>query len=184
MSSTHPRIPTPLPAQLVALREGCARAADEVVRACRPRISSLASRYALAGTDHRDELEQLGGIAAWEAALAYDPERGSFEPLATRAITNSFKRAHRDQVRGGPCLMQGLERAEALGAASVALRGVELADLGECLEPMAAHVFRLLYIEGLTQREAGAVLSISQPRVAQVHRRVVTRLRGEVGCAA
>ena len=85
MKATHPRIPTLLPAQLAALKDGCSHTADNIVRSCEPRIGSLASRYAQPDTDRRDELEQEGRIAASEAGGSGDRGGPPTKPARSRA---------------------------------------------------------------------------------------------------
>jgi len=41
-------------------------------------------------------------------------------------------------------------------------------------------IYRVLYLEGRTQREAAAILGISQPRVAQLHQSLLERGRVEL----
>jgi RNA polymerase sigma factor (sigma-70 family) len=166
------------------LKNGCAQAADEIIRSCELRITSLAARYSRPETDRRDELEQLGRIAAWQVALRYDPEHGPFGHLATRAITNNFKKSHRSLTTDLRCRELDLEEAEHMCEPSAALNEVDLRDLSTCLEPKPGQVYRLLYLDGCTQREAGGELGISQSRVAQFHRAVISRLRSELSLAA
>jgi RNA polymerase sigma factor for flagellar operon FliA len=65
-----------------------------------------------------------------------------------------------------------------------AARSEALAVLQDAIEEVPERlrtVLGLIYIEGLTYGEIGGLLSVSEPRVCQLHNEALTRLRKEMG---
>lgn len=180
MSSKYPRIVPPSAAQVAALKHECPFAADQIVRSCEPRLTALAANHERPGCG-RDELEQAGRIAAWRAAKRFDPERNRpFEHLATKAIKNAIV----SELRANPTVEQELVDVERSTDGSIHRGSLDLEGAMARLEPQATAVIRLLYGEGLSQRQVARALSLSQSRVSQVHRAAIQRLRESIEDAA
>jgi RNA polymerase sigma factor (sigma-70 family) len=145
----------------------------------------MAARYAPRGSDLHD-LQQAGRIAVYRAAIRYCPAREfPFGHYAKRAIKNNIVK-HAVQLRRQKRCETPLYEIEgdaepsaaALPSDDESLISVRqwLADLGE---PHAT-MFRLLYVECLSQREAAAELGVTQPRVAQRHRSLLEEARASL----
>jgi RNA polymerase sigma factor (sigma-70 family) len=168
--------------QLQQIRAGDPSAFRRLIDVWETPIGIMAARYAPRRSDKPD-LQQAGRIAVYQAALRYRPWRGfPFGHYAKRAIKNNVIKHAASLVRhrqGETSLFQFEDDVE---PATVALLdGNEdlislrhwLAELGE---PYAT-TYRLLYVGGLSQREAANELGISQPRVSQRHRSFLDHAR-------
>lgn len=142
-----------------------------------------------------DDRYQESLLALWRAALRYDPARGPLEPyLSTKArhgVINA-RRLYSGRGRAGavsekrpprPCLSleQALARRhdgralrviDVLGEDDPGFAGVDLADSAErALRRLPAgtrEAARLVYICGMRQKEAAAVIGVSESRVSQL----------------
>ena len=136
-----------------------------------------------------EDLVQIGVCALMRGMAKFDPDLGvPFEHYAKVLITNAIKTELHTVTR-----REALDRTLSESAAGAALRGDppprpdDEAAVTEVrqrvrawlleLPPRLQEVFRLLYEEGLTQREAAWRLGVSQPRVAAVHRQLITKGR-------
>jgi RNA polymerase sigma factor (sigma-70 family) len=142
----------------------------------------MAARHAPRRSDLQD-LQQVGRITVYQAALRYCPSRGlPFAHYAKRAIKNNVVKQAARLQRQRRCETPLYEVGGDLESHAAALLSDDegivalsqwLADLGE---PHAT-TCRLLYAECLSQREAASQLGISQPRVAQLHRSLLNHAR-------
>jgi RNA polymerase sigma factor (sigma-70 family) len=167
--------PPPSVRQLQQIRAADPWACRQLIEGWETPIAIMVVGYAPRRSDLPD-LQQVGRVAVYQAALRYRPSRGfPFGHYAKRAIKNNvLKHAARlvRQRQGETSLFQFDDDAEPATAALlddnedlISLRHW-LAELGE---PHAT-TYRLLYAESLSQRDAAVQLGISQPRVAQLHR--------------
>jgi RNA polymerase sigma factor (sigma-70 family) len=161
--------------QLQLIRAGDPCAARHLIQAWETPIAKMAARHAHRQLDLHD-LQQVGRITVHQAALRYCPSRGlPFEHYAKRAIKNNVSKhaarlVQQRQYQTSLCQFEDVVDPETAALLDdiedlISLRHW-LAELGE---PHAT-TYRLLYAEGLSQRDAAQQLGISQPRVAQRHR--------------
>jgi RNA polymerase sigma factor (sigma-70 family) len=168
--------------QLQLIRAGDPSSCRHLIEAWETPIRITAAKYAPCRSDLPD-LQQVGRIAVYKAALRYRPSRGfPFGHYAKRAVKNNVvKHAARlsRQRRCETSLYEVEGDAEPDAAALIGddecLASLKhgLAELGE---PHAT-TFRLLYAYRLSQRDAAVQLGISQPRVAQRHRALLDHAR-------
>lgn len=141
-----------------------------------PMIKRIVRRYVHNSSDS-DDLLQVGRLALWRAANYFKAAAGfQFGHYAKRAIKNNVRREAarlaRERSRqwpldGNPEVLERLNADEAYRAQVVA---EVITERMSALPSDQQAIFRLLYVEGLTQRAAARQLGVSQPRVAQLHR--------------
>lgn len=156
-----------------------------------------------------DDLMQDGMIGAMSAARKFDPARGvKFTSFASRYIRGAIVDGLRGmdwvprQVRRRKepitelISINAITRratgnnssestiADELGCDAIGLSDVDRID---CVRALFRGLGRrdrlmmdLLYIDGLTMKEAGRAIGVSESRVSQLHADVIVRLRGKV----
>jgi RNA polymerase sigma factor for flagellar operon FliA len=126
------------------------RAETERVRRARERMENALGR--------EPTLEELGRVTG----LPMD-ELASFDGLARPLIPMDFDTAAGDEPADEQLMRVRLMRRVADA----------IAKLPERLRLVAS----LHYVEGLTYKEIGAILKVSEPRVCQIHRDIILKLR-------
>jgi len=135
------------------------------------------------------DLEQASLIALWHAAAHFRSNRGVLDHYVRRAIKRAMVR---ERERSRPLTLRRPEFVslyEEHVADLVSKVGYEADPFGlteivaewvRGLPHQLAQVFELLYRHGLTQAEAGVIMGVSQPRVAQLHAQLLARGKTEL----
>jgi RNA polymerase sigma factor (sigma-70 family) len=145
-----------------------------------PRMDRTASRFSRRRWIDRDDLLQSGRLALVKAAAGYDADHGSpFDHYGLRAVRNAV---YDEAMLGRPRIFTNPTRsAVSTESPSDSVEIMELsAAVGlwrESLPARLAVVFDLLYVRGLSQREAAKELGRGQPRVAQLHKELLVSAR-------
>lgn len=135
-----------------------------------------------------DDAQEAARVSFWDAVISYDPTRGVPFPGWAKAkvygdLWTLFKQARRRWNReilpgNGD---EGADFTARLSAPDAALERIFDDDaflaLLRPLTPRAQKLLRLLYQEGLTQREAAARLGISQQAASAMQKRTLKKLR-------
>ena len=135
-----------------------------------------------------DDAQEAARVSFWDAVISYDPTRGVPFPGWAKAkvygdLWTLFKQARRRWNRE---ILPGNDDEGAgftarLSAPDAALERIADDDaflaLLRPLTPRAQKLLRLLYQEGLTQREAAARLGISQQAASAMQKRALKKLR-------
>lgn len=135
-----------------------------------------------------DDAQEAARVSFWDAVISYDPTRGVPFPGWAKAkvygdLWTLFKQARRRWNReilpgNGD---EGADFTARLSAPDAALERIFDDDaflaLLRPLTPRAQKLLRLLYQEGLTQREAAARLGISQQAASAMQKRALKKLR-------
>lgn len=135
-----------------------------------------------------DDAQEAARVSFWDAVISYDPTRGVPFPGWAKAkvygdLWTLFKQARRRWNReilpgNGD---EGADFTARLSAPDAALERIADDDaflaLLRPLTPRAQKLLRLLYQEGLTQREAAARLSVSQQAASAMQKRALKKLR-------
>ena len=135
-----------------------------------------------------DDAQEAARVSFWDAVISYDPTRGVPFPGWAKAkvygdLWTLFKQARRRWNReilpgNGD---EGADFTARLSAPDAALERIFDDDaflaLLWPLTPRAQKLLRLLYQEGLTQREAAARLGISQQAASAMQKRALKKLR-------
>ena len=135
-----------------------------------------------------DDAQETARVSFWDAVISYDPTRGVPFPGWAKAkvygdLWTLFKQARRRWNRE---ILPGNDDEGAgftarLSAPDAALERIADDDaflaLLRPLTPRAQKLLRLLYQEGLTQREAAARLGISQQAASAMQKRALKKLR-------
>lgn len=176
--ATRPRQPNPLAVN----PSGHVPPVEEVLANWEPTIlkyaASFAALYPACDSDH-DEFAQAARIALWRTI-----ERQGIDsaPYVRRVIFVAMHQVVRSARRGAILVQPVLDEYgewDLGSAADMRERALDAADRLAIArwvnrQPHAhREVFRLLYVEGLSQREAAVAMRISQPRVAQLHRKML-----------
>jgi RNA polymerase sigma factor for flagellar operon FliA len=135
--------------------------------------SEVESRLGRPGSDEEvagtlgiavDGLHKMLSEVAQASVLSLDETLFSSEPDATLRVVDTVE----DPTAGGDTI-QSVERRERHHALAVAIRRL----------PEREHlVLSLYYYEGLTFKEIGRILKVSESRVFQLHQQAMMRLRG------
>ena len=151
-----------------------------------PLVKHAASRFIGRGEELSD-LIQIGAVGLLKAAERFDPSRGTrFSTYAYSMITGEIMRYLRK--RRGLCIvsLDGILNEGLFPADSVLQRQDEFEQAEDrvlaeqmisSLPERERELIRLRYYSGLTQREAGRLLGVSQPQVSRIERRALLRLR-------
>lgn len=153
-----------------------------------PLVKHAALRFAGRGEELSD-LIQTGAVGLIKAAERFDPSRGTrFSTYAYSLITGEILRSLRK--RRGPITVsldelhdEGFSPAETFAEYPDAFERAEdrifAEQLISSLPERERELIRLRYYSGLTQRETGRVLGVSQPQVSRIEKRALSRLRTE-----
>jgi RNA polymerase sigma factor (sigma-70 family) len=148
-------------------RRGDRDALDALLEALQSPLTKMARRLAQGRGFERDDLEQAGRIAIFNACGAYDAGRGSFERYALAAAKNAMVDVHR-QARRAAGRAQSLDGLETeLEAAGLEQR-VDAEDALAQLSRRQSTVARKLAWDGMTQREVAQDLRVSQRTVSRI----------------
>jgi RNA polymerase sigma factor (sigma-70 family) len=140
-------------------------------------INRIASRYTERRSD-LDDLVQAGRLAVCRAIANFDRSFPSpFAHYAKRsirfAVIREAKRLSRQRRREKSSIEdnpQAIDRLVCAGAQPSRGAVAQLLEWIDSLPDRLRELYRLLYVEGLTQRAAAEILDASQPRIAQLHR--------------
>ncbi len=153
---------------------------DTFLRSAWPAIRRSARRSNPSASD------DLAQDVAFKLLLAYrrQAQRPSQPKNVALIISNATRNAHRARVRRAA--VEALADESELDVASEAANDDrESASvyrrIDEVLQGRLRDVFECLYALGLSQREAAARLRLSQPRIAQLHRELLSRARATLG---
>lgn len=166
--------PSPTQLELKRIRAGDKQCCRKLIELWETAIWIIASRYMSRQSD-LDDLMQVGRLGVYVAALNYKAscmvpfahyaKRTIKNRVLTEAVRLTGQRSHETSMSENTAVDDSpypkLKYAEHLMLVKEWVR-----DLSE---PHAT-IFRLLYLERVKQREAGQILRVSQPRVAQMHR--------------
>ena len=133
-----------------------------------------------------DDAQEAARVSFWDAVISYDPARGVPFPGWAKAkvygdLWTLFKQARRRWNR--EILPENDDEGftARLSAPDAALERIADDDaflaLLRPLTPRVQKLLRLLYQEGLTQREAAARLGISQQAASAMQKRALKKLR-------
>ena len=145
-------------------------------------IRVIASRHAPRRSD-TDDLRQAGRVAVYWSALRYKASVGvPFSHYAKRAIKNRITREAARLV-GRRRSEVPLDEVPGDQPAVMPVPDPRLELVREWTRNLPhphAAVYRLLYVEGLSQRSAAVELGVSQPRVSQMHKSLLDFGRAEL----
>lgn len=151
-----------------------------------PLVKHAASRFIGRGEELSD-LIQTGAVGLIKAAERFDPSRGTrFSTYAYSMITGEIMRYLRKRrglitVSLDELHDEGFSPAETFAEYPDAFERAEdrifAEQLISSLPERERELIRLRYYSGLTQREAGRLLGVSQPQVSRIERRALLRLR-------
>ena len=173
-------------AALLAARQGDETALAYLFSAYEGLLAKAARQRHLAPLG--DDAQEAARVSFWDAVISYDPTRGVPFPGWAKAkvygdLWTLFKQARRRWNRE---ILPGNDDEGAgftarLSAPDAALERIFDDDaflaLLWPLTPRAQKLLRLLYQEGLTQREAAARLGISQQAASAMQKRALKKLR-------
>ena len=173
-------------AALLAARQGDETALAYLFSAYEGLLAKAARQRHLAPLG--DDAQEAARVSFWDAVISYDPTRGVPFPGWAKAkvygdLWTLFKQARRRWNR--EILPEnddeGAGFTARLSAPDAALERIADDDaflaLLRPLTPRAQKLLRLLYQEGLTQREAAARLGISQQAASAMQKRALKKLR-------
>ena len=166
----------PTPAELTLIAAGDQDSCSDLVSRWDTVVLNIAAGHTHRHAD-RDDLAQAGRLAVIRAARGYDPDRGDFNHYTTRAIRRAVIREsnrlnHQRRLDHSPLddnpeaidqLVTGGDRAATL-----------VTDWIDTLADQQQRLYQLIYVHGMTQREAAVHMGISQPRVAQLRFHLLT----------
>ena len=148
----------------------------DVIRAAAARAASTS-----AGANIRKDLEQEARIGV---LLALRRGKGHIEPYVRRTIVNAItKAAHREMrthivaQQQSSTVLDSTEDHAASHSGNDLLAKAALADWVDRLPHKLRHVYEHLYVDGCTQRRTADCMGASQPRIAQLHRDLLSRAR-------
>ncbi len=182
--------PEPSPALRGAAASGCNDSFRSLLEAWEPSIRAtarraIASRYAKTGhestPDLQRDLAQAGRLALWRAVAGFNPSTGHpFVHYARRAIKNAVqKELGRPSTSSAIYLSPEAEQGDPSGQArrnfEQAERGILVAGWLRSLPQVLHRIYELLYKEGLSQRQIAGQLGVSQPRISQLHKRLLAQ---------
>lgn len=144
-------------------------------------IRGIARRHAPRYSD-LDDLLQAGRLALCRAVENYDPSVPTpFSHYAKRAIRFGVIReagrlsrqrdSEKSSIEDNP---EAIDLLASFGTCQGDGAATSLADWIGSLPERQRELYRLLYVEGLTQRAAAVSLGTSQPRIAQLHRALLS----------
>lgn len=173
-------------AALLAARQGDETALAYLFSAYEGLLAKAARQRHLAPLG--DDAPEAARVSFWDAVISYDPTRGVPFPGWAKAkvygdLWTLFKQARRRWNR--EILPEnddeGAGFTARLSAPDAALERIADDDaflaLLRPLTPRAQKLLRLLYQEGLTQREAAARLGVSQQAASAMQKRALKKLR-------
>jgi RNA polymerase sigma factor (sigma-70 family) len=146
-------------------------------------LTASVQKYAGKSSELTDLLGQVGRIALWRATLVFSSEAGhSFENFARRVIKNAMIQELRD-IKGtrSKVWQQVTEVPEILSDDPDPYTRLEqraiidrISSWTESLPETLKKLYLLLYHVELPQSAAARLLGVSQPRVSQLHRQILT----------
>jgi RNA polymerase sigma factor (sigma-70 family) len=135
-------------------------------------VTVIATGYASRHAD-MDDLVQVGLLAVFQSALNYDSLfEVPFGNYTKRAIKNCVMKEAARLAHQRWCEVPLVEKATK--------RADRIKEFVRELPEPHATIFRLLYTEGMKQREAAKHLKVTQPRVAQMHRSLLDFVRASL----
>jgi len=149
-----------------------------------PEITATAGRLDTSWCSSTD-LEQAALIALWHAVRMFRASQGDFDHYYRRAMKRAMLR---ERSRATP-LYVARPDVVSLYDDEVDKIGYEMQTVDDVgvvsdwvghLPTRLQQVFDLLYRQGFTQVEAGAIMGVTQGRVAQLHARLLARGRIEL----
>lgn len=158
---------------LEAAKLGDGEALEELFLENRGLVVFAASRF-LAGAEREDVL-QAGSVGLVKAILGFEPSYGTeFSTYAVPKIAGEIRK-----------LLRGLSHTEVLvrcdpgtpSAEEKALDRIYAAELLRALPEREALVVALRYCKGLTQKETGERIGLSQSSVSRIEKKAVSRMR-------
>lgn len=175
-----------LGALAVAARDGDASAAEQLCDIARPRLTRIALAFG-APPDEVPDLVQEVLLAGWRNLGQFDRRKGTFIAWLVPGLRG---RVH-NQIRSRGRWNRALEKLKLLrnwqaGQKRMAQDAVEarltVRKLLQVLTERQREVVALYEIEGLSARETGRVLGMSEAGVRSIARDARNRLRHEARC--
>jgi RNA polymerase sigma factor (sigma-70 family) len=164
----------------------------------KPVVSPLAIRYSRGDNPEIKDLQQEGCLAIVEAYMRFDEAKGSLNNFASRSAKGRIQN-HRRRIRRWSrevpydfSAVEGLsdeENQSRFDNVSLAdeeaheqiLKQVDISFLHKAMDgqltPQEKNVLKLLYSDDLPSIEVARVLRISAPRVTQIHKNAVGKIR-------
>lgn len=177
VTQSHDVVKTPaLPpdSELQAIAAGDRIASARFLKDWEPVIAAIAARCCVRHSDF-DDLMQVGRVGLFKAVIGFRSfHRVPFGNYAKRAIKNGVVKEAVSLAR-----QRQLDTGNSIdGVANRSYIKSRLFDeLLFDLPPAHARIFRLLYVDGHSQREAATIIGSSQPRVAQLHSAMLRWIR-------
>jgi RNA polymerase sigma factor (sigma-70 family) len=173
-SDVFPTPPQPSVHDFRAILAGDDEGCRLLLAAWEPLVKAIAARH-VANRSDLDDLVQVGRQAVYQAVWAYKSDAGfPFAHYAKRAIKNNVLREvlRLARQRSGETRLDDNPKVFNLLTGDTNWRMEFNDDFARRFTVLpAAHqeIYKLLYVEGLTQRAAAKRLGVSQPRIAQLH---------------
>jgi RNA polymerase sigma factor (sigma-70 family) len=145
------------------------------------RAASAAARRRMLGNDLLEEIAQEARTRVVRIARRGGPCE---EPYIRMVISNATRGAARQEAQSLERLLASdtthNEPPDGLDVSSSETMSLTKDAVSKWLHGLTARfqaIYDLLYVQGHTQREAAAIIGITQPRVAQLHRDLLRRGR-------
>ena len=128
-----------------------------------------------------DDLVGWGMLGLVKASERWMPSRGvTFATYASYRIRGQMMDAVEKELRmaqrRGPMQDEGLI-PDKRAAADTVLVQLEVASLLGCLSPRNASIMSMIYLEGLTLRETGEAVGLTEARICQIRKAAISKLR-------
>jgi DNA-directed RNA polymerase specialized sigma24 family protein len=137
---------------------------------------SMARRIRCCPADHQD----LAQEARLRLLTAYRSRGNMPKEYGRRIVRNALVSAARPVIREQRQHANDVDVEDVVEDDGVGHPGGGTGKLIAKLPRRMRHVYTLLYVKDLSQREAAAKLRVTQPRVAQLHRELLERARALV----
>ena len=177
-------------AKLIAkAQKGDDSALDAIVSANIPLVKYVVSKRRYQG--EYEDLVQTGALGLIKAVLRFDPDQGAeFSTFAYSCISGELLNAVK---RDSPRAVISLDAPEAKGllsaceSCSTVYRETDRAEnrllteqLLSSLPERERELIELRYFSGLSQKQTGSRLGLSQPQVSRLEKRAINQLRKHI----
>ena len=152
---------------------------EKIVEQYIPLVKYIASRIMIGRSTYieYEDLVSYGMIGLMDAISKFDPDKGiKFSSYASIRIKGEMI----DQIRKARPISKGAMDKLAKYNEAIDEDKEKVEILAECIEKLKEKdrtILNLYYYEGLTLKEIGKVLEVSESRVCQLHSRAIKNLR-------